>query len=57
MDIREVRSVYDGDISEKLMDSSYSQFYEDKESGQKRPGKKGVSLAIDEVNTSSRLRS
>jgi Transcriptional Coactivator p15 (PC4) len=30
---------------------SCSQFYEDKETGQKKPGKKGVSLAADEVNT------
>jgi len=41
-------------LESDLQTISFSQFYEDKETGDKRPGKKGVSLAVDEVNTSSR---
>ena len=40
------------DFGGKLIDSIHIQFYEDKETGEKKPGKKGVSLAVDEVNTS-----
>jgi hypothetical protein len=41
-----------GDFGKKLT-RVHVQFYEDKETGDKKPGKKGVSLAVDEVNTSS----
>lgn len=39
-------------LARALQTISCSQFYEDKETGEQKPGKKGVSLAVDEVNTS-----
>ncbi len=40
-------------LARALQTISCLQFYEDRETGEQRPGKKGVSLAVDEVNTSS----
>ena len=42
-------------LARDLETISCSQFYEDRETGEKKPGKKGVSLAVDEVNTPHRL--
>ena len=42
-------------LARDLQTISCSQFYEDRETGDKKPGKKGISLAVDDVNTSQRL--